>query len=72
MCANSVGDIMTNEVITGTPNMSMRDAATIMAKNRLHHLPIVDEGGELVGMLTSSDVLKDILHTVRRIPPAAP
>lgn len=48
----------------------MREAAAIMSEARLHRLPVVDERGTLVGVLSSAEVMKDLLHIVRNLPPA--
>ena len=65
--ATTVNDLMTsNRIVTVSPNDTMRDAALIMQKERLHRLPVVDTNtGKLVGMLSSSDVMLDVLTKVQ-------
>lgn len=70
ICAASVGDLMTSDPITLDSKATMRDAATIMARENLHRIPIVDDG-RLVGMLTSSDVMLDMVRVVKNLPPAS-
>jgi len=70
ICAKRVGDLMTSDPVTMTSNSSMRNAATLMASKDLHRLPIVDNG-RLIGLLTSSDVMLDMVHTVKNLPPVA-
>jgi CBS domain-containing protein len=48
----------------------MREAAAIMSELKLHRLPVVDDRGTLVGVLSSADVMRDLLHIVRNLPPA--
>ena len=69
--ATTVGDLMTsNRVVTVDPSDSMRDAASVMQNERLHRLPVVDsKSGKLVGMLSSSDVMRDVLSTVQQALP---
>ncbi len=69
ICATKVGDLMTSNPITMREDESMRNAAILMSQENLHRLPIVDEKGRMVGMLTSSDVMKDMVHTVWSLPP---
>lgn len=71
ICAQTVQEVMSdNEVFTVTPQTTMRHAAELMTKTKLHHLPVVDgKNNKLVGILTSSDVMKDLLHIVRNLPP---
>lgn len=70
MCGKRVGDVMTTDIRTMGCNESMRDAASLMAQEKLHRLPIVDDNGQLVGMLTSSDVMIDMVHVLKNLPPA--
>lgn len=51
-----VGDVMTTEVITTSPDTSVRDAARIMAQHWIRHLPVV-ENGRLVGIMSQRDVV---------------
>ncbi|MEZ0319112.1 MAG: MFS transporter [Pyrobaculum sp.] len=53
----SVYDAAPKELITISPNASLRDAVELMAKNNIGFLPVV-EGGKLVGIISESDVLK--------------
>eukprot|EP00339_Tiarina_fusa_P019067 CAMPEP_0117044290 /NCGR_PEP_ID=MMETSP0472-20121206/30712_1 /TAXON_ID=693140 ORGANISM="Tiarina fusus, Strain LIS" /NCGR_SAMPLE_ID=MMETSP0472 /ASSEMBLY_ACC=CAM_ASM_000603 /LENGTH=197 /DNA_ID=CAMNT_0004755995 /DNA_START=67 /DNA_END=661 /DNA_ORIENTATION=- len=70
ICATTVGDLMTPVAITITPTTTMRDAAAIMIKDRLHRLCVVEEEtGKLIGVLATSDVMKDVLTTVRQALP---
>jgi CBS domain-containing protein len=49
--------VMSADVITVTPQTTVHEAAEILCKGDFHCLPVV-EGGKLVGMVTSSDLLK--------------
>jgi CBS domain-containing protein len=61
---------MTPVAITITQGTTMRDAAAIMIKERLHRLCVVEEEtGKLTGVLSTSDVMRDVLTTVRRALP---
>lgn len=52
-----VDEIMSQPVITITPNTSLREAARIMTKRGIRRLPVVNESGELVGIITDNDIL---------------
>lgn len=52
-----VSEIMTSPLITVPTGISMAECARIMKENRIHHLPVVDEGGNLVGMISATDFL---------------
>lgn len=72
ICAKRIGDLMTKNPICLGARKSMRDAAVLMAREKLHQLIIVDDDGDggekLVGMLTISDVMKDMLNVVKTLP----
>lgn len=50
-------DIMTAPVVTVTPQMAVRDAVHLMVERSISGLPVVDESGRLVGILTEADLL---------------
>jgi CBS domain-containing protein len=50
--------IMTKDVITVTPHTSIQDAANIMLRCHLSGLPVVDDDGSLIGIVSESDFLR--------------
>lgn len=56
-----VMEIMTTDVKHITPNESIKVCMTIMSKNHIRHLPVVLDG-ELIGMVSINDVVKEIIH----------
>ncbi|RUM89086.1 MAG: chloride channel protein [Thermovibrio sp.] len=53
-----VRDVMTKKVITLPPTASVIEAKEIMAKNFIAGIPIVDEKKRVIGIVTTSDILK--------------
>lgn len=53
----SVGDVMTRDVITVSPQDYLRDAADLMYKNRIHRV-FVCKDNTLVGVLTPFDLVR--------------
>ena len=53
----ALGEIMTTNVITVSLSTTLAEARSTMKENRIRHLPVLNEGGEMVGLLTQSDVL---------------
>jgi acetoin utilization protein AcuB len=49
-------DLMTSRVFTVAPDDLISEAANVMASNRVRQLPVVDDGGRLVGIVTEHDV----------------
>ncbi len=54
----SVSKIMRQDVCTLQLSASVEDAITIIVKNRIGGIPIVDDSGVLVGIVTERDVLR--------------
>ncbi|MBV9356349.1 MAG: DUF190 domain-containing protein [Chloroflexi bacterium] len=54
----SVAEVMTGEVSTVHPHEQLEQAAHLMATRRIKRLPVVDERGVLVGIVSRVDVLR--------------
>ncbi|ASJ11606.1 IMP dehydrogenase [Thermococcus thioreducens] len=52
-----VREVMTGEVITVGEDVSVEEALDTMVANRIARLPVVDEKGRLVGIITMSDLM---------------
>jgi CBS domain-containing protein len=53
----TAGDLMTHQVVTVAPDDPVEQAARMMHFLRIRQLPVVNSGGELVGIVSRSDVL---------------
>ena len=62
-----VEQVMTKDVITLRPFMSLRDAAEIFATNDISGAPVIDNEGRLVGILTENDILTAVGEASDRI-----
>jgi CBS-domain-containing membrane protein len=51
-------DIMTQEVITISPEASVEDLARLLEDHKIGGVPVMEEGGRLVGVVTQSDLVK--------------
>lgn len=54
----SVGSVMTQNVITVTMDVPIEDARQLLQKHRIERLVIVDEAGKCIGLLTVKDMDK--------------
>lgn len=52
-----VGDVMTSRVFTARPEDTMASLVRDVARSGRHHVPVVDDAGRLVGLLTQSDMI---------------
>ena len=69
--AVTVGEAMTSPALTITPDRTVAEAATIMLDESVNRLPVVDEDGTLVGLLSRGDLVRafarsdgEILHEI--------
>jgi CBS domain-containing protein len=53
----TAADIMTTPVNTIGPDASFEDAATTMVSNRSNPLPVVDANGQMIGIISRTDIL---------------
>ena len=51
-----VRDIMTKDVITAKPGINPIEAKEILRQNRIEKLPLVDDKGQVKGLVTSKDI----------------
>ncbi|KAL7460312.1 hypothetical protein ACHAXS_000773 [Conticribra weissflogii] len=66
-----VKDIMTRDPVVVGTNDLMKTAAEIMAKHRLHSLPVVDKSrGVVVGVISAKDVMRDVMKTANKALPS--
>ncbi|MEX2535620.1 MAG: CBS domain-containing protein [Trueperaceae bacterium] len=56
-----VSEIMTREVVTVAPSMTVKECLTLMTEKRVRHLPVV-EGARLVGVISIGDAVKSIIR----------
>lgn len=52
-----VRDLMSTELITMSPDDSLKDLAKLFDWKAIRHVPIADESGRLVGLVTQRDYL---------------
>ncbi|NPV07738.1 MAG: CBS domain-containing protein [Anaerolineae bacterium] len=60
-------EIMTGEVVTVSQGRSLAEAASLMVQRNVKTLPVVDDEGRLVGMLSRSDVIRQVAHEPQRL-----
>ena len=53
----NIDAIMTTDLITIPPSSTLAEARDLLREHRIHHLPVVDADGMLIGLVSSTDVL---------------
>ncbi len=52
-----VRDIMTSPILTAHKNWTLKECSAVMSEHHIHHMPVVNNDGKLVGMISASDFL---------------
>ena len=53
-----VRDIMTVNVTTCTPHATVADLMMLMTEHRIRHIPVVNDAGDLISIVSIGDVVK--------------
>ncbi len=53
----SLDTIMSTDLITLGPEATLAEARSLMQSNRIHHLPVIGDDEELIGLVTLTNVL---------------
>ena len=53
-----VNEVMTSPVVAVTENTNMVIAAQLILERRCHHLPVVDEKGAAIGIISTTDFVR--------------
>ena len=54
----TVGDVMSTDVVTCTAGDGIDRLMALMTERRIRHLPVVDDAGQLAGIISIGDVVK--------------
>ncbi|QLD88423.1 CBS domain-containing protein [Natronomonas salina] len=50
--------VMTKDIIVAHPDMKLSDAARVILRSGIQRLPVVDDAGNLVGIISNADVIR--------------
>jgi CBS domain-containing protein len=53
-------DIMVSPVITVKPSLSVREVARVFLERKISAAPVVDDAGNLVGIISEGDLLRRV------------
>ena len=70
--AIKAADCMVRELVTVLPETDAYDAIALLLTHRISGMPVVDESGKLLGMLSERDCLKTLLDAQYHNMPTAP
>ena len=66
LLAATVGEIMSADVVTCSPRDPAADLARVMTDRRIRHLPVCDESGRLIGIVSIGDLVKTRIDQLER------
>ncbi len=52
-----VSRAMSRNVVTTTPDTPVAEAQSVMRREKIHHLPVIETSGKLVGIVTEKDLI---------------
>ncbi len=56
-----VREIMTEKVLYARPDQTSNEAMAMMTEKHIRHLPVLDDGQNVVGMISIGDVVKETI-----------
>lgn len=59
----TVGEVMSRDPVTVSPDKLLKDAAQLMHDRSVHRLPVVDVNGQVIGILTRGDIVRAMAAT---------
>jgi CBS domain-containing protein len=59
----TVREIMSGPVVTANPDWTLKECSRVMQERRIHHLPVADESGTLVGLISATDIFAAVEET---------
>ena len=60
----AVRNIMTPDAVTVSEDSSLEEAGRILTSHKFNATPVLSEDGELTGIITTTDILRGILHII--------
>jgi len=52
-----ISEIMHSPLITINASLSLKECAVQMREHQIHHMPVTDDNGNLIGMISATDFL---------------
>jgi signal-transduction protein with cAMP-binding, CBS, and nucleotidyltransferase domain len=52
----AVREVMSGPLILARPEWTLKECSRTMQKHNIHHLPVADEHGTLVGIISATDI----------------
>jgi CBS domain-containing protein len=56
----TVREIMSGPIITGRADWTLMECSKLMQEHKFHHLPVADENGNLIGLISATDIFMSV------------
>jgi CBS domain-containing protein len=56
----AVRDIMSGPLVTAQEDWTLMECSRLLEKHKIHHLPVVDEHGTLIGLISATDIFMSV------------
>ncbi|HEY5731923.1 MAG TPA: CBS domain-containing protein [Anaerolineales bacterium] len=56
----TVREIMSGPIVTARAEWSLKECSRVMQEKHIHHLPVADESGTLVGLISATDIFMSV------------
>ncbi len=56
----TVREIMSGPVVTGRVDWTLEKCSQVMGQYKIHHLPVADEHGVLIGLISATDIFEAV------------
>ena len=62
----SASEVMSKPLITASPDTSIKEAVALMQQKDIRRLPVLNDKGLIVGIITDKDILKAVVNTFKK------
>ncbi|MBB1300778.1 MAG: CBS domain-containing membrane protein [Pseudoalteromonas rhizosphaerae] len=69
--SQTVADLMTSDPFAVSAENTLHDAHNLMKEKNIRHIPVIDNNGELVGMLTQKIMIAQVMNIMANYSPSA-
>ena len=63
----AISEVMSKPLITINQNSSIKEVTDLMQQNGIRRLPIVDNKGKLVGIITAKDIIRSLMEFLKSL-----
>ncbi len=58
----AISEVMVSNIVTVTTDQSIEECMAIMTDKHIRHLPVLDKDGNVLGIISIGDAVKEIVH----------